>query len=410
MSNSVEEIRTFSEHENSTDRRISWVVVAYYMVEAINMTIKSVFSISDRLWALMSLGFMVALGVLMMFSIKPVLERTHRAFIMVEMSMVVLFLISILQGHAELSLLLQHAFRALAVSVPMAFYVASIKNKQVFYNAILKGSYGLIIMLSFVFMMNRNIENYYTMSVSYAMLLPALLQINEFLENRRLVNFVFSIIAVMGITLFGARGPLLSIAVFFILRYFSSGNKFAYKVVVGILGIGVAVLVTMYFEQLGDSLIFFLSSRGIHSRTVYRLVQGNMLDSSGRDWLFGYYLELVNMKPFLGWGLLGGWINDGLGPHNMLIEFLLAFGYVGGGFLCIGAIGIVLRVFFVKEQPLWQLVTVYCAYNIVMFFVSGNFLEKVNWFIFIALSLASERTVVPPPSANCWNSDSCVEL
>ena len=40
-------------------------------------------------------------------------------------------------------------------------------------------------------MMNRNIENYYTMSVSYAMLLPALLQINEFLENRRLVNFVF---------------------------------------------------------------------------------------------------------------------------------------------------------------------------------------------------------------------------
>ncbi|MFY9475712.1 MAG: hypothetical protein WAQ34_07655, partial [Bacillota bacterium] len=113
------------ERDNIIDRRISRFVAFYYVVEATNMTIKQVFPISERLWSMLSQGFLVLLACSMAFSIRYVLRRTHRAFFLVELVCVIFFVASFLMGHASAGLLLQQAFRTLCVNVPLAFHAAS---------------------------------------------------------------------------------------------------------------------------------------------------------------------------------------------------------------------------------------------------------------------------------------------
>jgi hypothetical protein len=79
--------------------------------------------------------------------------------------------------------------------------------------------------------------------------------------------------------------------------------------------------------------------------------------------------------------------NGNLYKGEEAISFLLdkLNGYVGGGLLCIFSISLLFITFFINEKHLKDLFIIYCSFNIVMFFVSGNFLTKVNWFIFVAL-------------------------
>ncbi len=379
--------------DEKIDHNISRFVVSYYMIEAINMTIKSVFPISEQMWTMMSNGFILLLALLLAVSIRPVLNRTHRAFIMTELIFAVLFIISFLQGNATPGLLMATAFRTLGVTIPLAFYVLAVKDKRIFYDTILRSSYVLIVMLSFVFIMNKDRDYFYTMSVSYALLLPTILQINELLKRRRLTNLIFTTIAILGIMFYGARGPLVSIGAFLVLKYLISPQSVVKKSLVALLGITLIGLMVVYADQLGDVVLHFLQSKGIYSRSIYSLVKGRFLDGSGRDRLFAYYLDLARMKPFVGWGLKGGWIGAGSGPHNMLIELLLALGYIGGGLLSIVASALMFRVFFIKDPFLQELVAIFAACNVVLFFVSGNVLEKVNWFILVALVLMSFRAI-----------------
>ena len=150
----------------------------------------------------------------------------------------------------------------------------------------------------------------------------------------------------------------------------------------------------MYYKEIINSINIFLFEHGIYSRTLYLLINNRLLQSSGRDVLFNYYWELAMEKPLLGWGLVGGWIKEGSGPHNMLIEFFLAFGIVGGALISIVIIVIVARSLFMQRGILGDLLLIYTAINIVMFFVSGDFLSKPNLFILVALYFSASKGVL----------------
>ena len=188
-------------------------------------------------------------------------------------------------------------------------------------------------MLSFVslILLNKRVDGEYNMAISYALLLPTLFQINEFYRSWRPINLVITCIAVVAILLYGARGPLICIATMFMLKIIFDGKNIIRKAISFILIFVIISLIIMYSNQIGKLLLDLLASHNIYSRTIYTLVYGDITKSHGRDVLFKYYWKLIQEKPFIGWGVLGGWIRDGLGPHNMLLEYLLAFGYFVGG-------------------------------------------------------------------------------
>jgi len=252
----------------------------------------------------------------------------------------------------------------------------------------LKTSYVLILMLNLVFITNRQQAYFYSMSTSYALLVPTLVQASAFFEKRRAINLIFFLLAVSGMALYGARGPLVSVVAFFVFWYLASPRKLVYKFWVGLLGGLLALFLTLVWDQMLGTLLAFLQSRGIYSRTLHLLYTGSLLQTSGRDQLFDYYVALAKQKPLLGWGLFGGWINDASSPHNMLIELLMAFGVLGGGLLIIAAVAFMVRVFFIKDRGLKQLALIYAARNVGKFFFSGRFLSD-DWLVFVALCICS---------------------
>jgi hypothetical protein len=373
------------------DIKLSRFLVIYYFIEAINLTIKSIFYISPILWRYLSIGFMLLLFAFMILSIYPILKRNLLPFVYTELIFIIFYLLSLLQDNAILSLLMENGFRTLGVCIPLAFYVYSIQNKEILFSYLLKSSYALIIIISLGFIFNRNSEDAYSMSLSYALLIPMLLQINEFFKNKRLLNFMIAGYSIAATILYGSRGPLLCVIFILLLKYLLSGiyivKKTIYLVVVGLTG----GLFVVFFDKIIELIMNIFTRFNIYSRTIIMLANGKFFSGTGRSEIYNYYWGLANEKPLFGWGLLGGWIKAGSGPHNMLLEFLLAFGFIGGGILCIFSIMLLIKVFFIKDTVLKDLITIYCAANIAMFFISGNFIEKVDLFIFMALYFSKDK-------------------
>jgi hypothetical protein len=345
-----------------TDKSISTFIAYYYIIEALNLAIKLTLPISDTMWRTLSNGFMIVLFLLMLFSIGHVIKRVLKQFILTEIVFLFLYTLSYLQGNADSSLLLKTGFRTLAVCIPLSFYVYSVRNKEIFYNTILRSSYLIVIILSFVSFISMNKKNDagYSMSLSYALLLPTLLQINEFFKYRRLINLTLTCIAFVAILLYGARGPLLCITTMIMLKFIIDTKNMTGKISGFLLTFVIIGLIIRFSNQIGKSLLDLLAGHNIYSRTIYSLVYGEMMETSGRDLLFKYYWKLIQKKPILGWGLLGGWIDAGYGPHNMLLEYLLAF------VLCIFSISLLFITFFINEKHLKDLFIIYCSFNIVM--------------------------------------------
>lgn len=377
--NSGEEINKTSVYY---DKKISFFIVCYYIVEALNLSIKTILPISDLMWQAMSRGFMLFLIAIMIWTIRPVLQRSMVPFAVTELIFIILYCISLLLGNAEQKLLLSKAFDTLCICIPMAIYVYSINDKNIFYAFLLKSSYFLIPLLTVV---HVNQDAVYSMSVSYALALPTMVQINESIKHKKIYNILLACVGVVIVILYGARGPLLCLATMAIVKVWRYNKSPRKRITLILLALSASSLFMVYYKEIINCINIFLFEHGIYSRTLYLLINNRLLQNSGRDVLFNHYWDLAMEKPFFGWGVVGGWIRDGLGPHNMLIEFFLAFGIIGGTLISLAIIIMTARSFLIKEGILGDLLLIYTAINIVMFFVSGNFLGKPNLFILVAL-------------------------
>ena len=79
-------------NDDATDKRISAFIVYYYIVNALNLTMKLVFPISGTMWRALSNGFMIILFLLMLFSIKHVIKRVLKPFILTEIIFLLLYI------------------------------------------------------------------------------------------------------------------------------------------------------------------------------------------------------------------------------------------------------------------------------------------------------------------------------
>ena len=87
---------------------------------------------------------------------------------------------------------------------------------------------------------------------------------------------------------------------------------------------------------------------------------------------------------------MGGWIGSGSGPHNMLLEFILAFGIIVGAVVCLFAVLLLVKTFLLHKSEHRELTFIFASNCVVLFLVAGNWLEKPEWFIFAALCLSAK--------------------
>lgn len=370
------------------DREMSIFISLYFAIQALNASIKVIFPMPDDIWQTISLFFGIILLFELIYTIHIIIKKNGFVIFLMEIFFSLLYFISFYLGHADAMFLLRKSFWTLGVCIPLGCCAIAIKDKQYLMNILRKYCY-VFSPLIWVGLLQSQIVQGYNMTLAYSLVLPICLFINNFFGKYSMIDFLYAIVSFVFVVLFGARGPILCVGTYIVCYYLFIIKFSRVKVMSsGILLCSLALML-LNFEFIFKNIVMGLEKFNIYSRTLILLANNEIAYESGRDLIFSYYWDLILQKPFWGWGIFGGWIEEGLGPHNALIECMLAFGVPIGGMLCILFILLPLIVLQIKDVSLKNIILVFFACNINEYFVSGNWLINPSWFIYIFLCLQS---------------------
>ena len=371
------------------DKRLSLFVCAYIASYTLNMCAKTLLPISGGMWRMVSLFFGAVIAIAFFNMLPTLLNRIGGRFLITEVLVVFLFFCSYLMGFSEKAVLTSTFFWTAVICVPIGSAGMAVKDKTVLFHMMRTLSFYLFPILCIALLSMRD-RGLYSMPVSYALVLPVLFLLTSFDNNGRWISLALALAGTMLIALFGARGPLACIAFYIVLKiYMYRKNK---KGISRIFLLLFAILAVLALSKvILSALQILLKSRKINSYVLRRIVGGSLLQSTGRMRLWEHYLEMIRQRPLSGYGVMGGWIDASSGPHNMLLELLLAFGVLLGGTLCCYVIYLFIKAISNNQGESRDLYLILASYNVTMYLVAGNCLKSPLFFLFVFLAVGLTR-------------------
>ena len=268
----------------------------------------------------------------------------------------------------------------LPVVIPTGLCVISIRNYRVFFKmckiiAIFSAFFGLLYVYYFYIGVIR-IDNY-SMGFSYTLLLPIVI----LMIQKQLLYKIISLLLTIVILAVGARGPFLCSCMFMIVNYF--WGKLSILKIVTYIGM-LYVASVLFLNDIIGGLISFFDNMGIKSRTLKLMANNDLIShTSGRDNLQDLAWSYINESPILGNGVWADREYIGIYCHNLLIEWLLDFGYVITGMILVLAITSHYRIInkVAKDDLLWLILFFFGC--IVPLLVSSSYLINCNFGLYI---------------------------
>lgn len=376
-----------------SENRIFCLCIALYYMFAILTRVQSAFNTGSFL-----LGIIIRLGTycIILFIILGLLGSMKKLTMLLICEGVIslFFLFSIISGSVK-NLAWQDVYKLIATTyIPLAFAAYFNTDRKMLMKSIYPVAVISVPVLIFVaFKTYGSWESDYDMTLGYLMVFSALVLLTQFTIDSKIYNLILSILLMVFILFIGSRGPFICVFSFVLLEIFFS-NRYRGKqraiLIFSILAIAILVLANY------NNILLFLYkvSRDLHfnSRSLQFLMEGVAVShDSGRNVLRNHYREQIAKQPFFGYGIMGDWISDGLYPHNIIIEFLLSYGYVFG-------IPLLLMIFFIFIKSLRKnnnrynnaLLILFISYCIHLF-VSGSYLKVWQFFVCIALCLPNKN-------------------
>lgn len=322
--------------------------------------------------------------------------RRFLAFVVLEGGVAIIFLLSVVMGNIK-DTDWQSVYKLVSTTyIPLAmgaYYITDRKMLMKFiYNIALTSVPVLVVVTVLSY---ENWDNSYDMSLGYVMVFSVLILLAQFTIDFKIYNIALAGFLSTFILFVGSRGPFICIIAFILINFFLS-KRYRKKNKIAII-ILMSISAGILWINFNKILMFFYkisTDMGFDSRSIFLLLQGEAVShDSGRNVLQKHYIELIHRKPVLGYGVMGEWISDGLYPHNIILEFLLAFGYPVGVSFLIVLLFIIVRAVRKKSDKynnaLIVLFVSYCTY----LFVSGTYLKVWQFFVCIAICLPNKRTV-----------------
>lgn len=270
----------------------------------------------------------------------------------------------------------------LPVVVPVGLCISSVKNFAVLIKsmqiislvAAVVGFFYALFYLSGVF----TIEGY-SMAFSYALLFPTLILISR----KHFIWKCVAIILMLEMLAIGSRGALmLSVA------YWAFNSVYGKISMVRIFFYSI-FFISVYFFFF-DSILLMLSnlfeSIGINSRTLRLLIDDEIVShDSGRDEIYQQTWRLIDRAPLLGNGVWADRQYLEVYCHNVFLELLLDFGYIGTGLIliifCIEQFRIFIKIPFAHKKIYFILLGVLCP-----LFASASYLTSFNLGMFLGFT------------------------
>ncbi|WP_165247913.1 O-antigen ligase family protein [Adlercreutzia sp. ZJ141] len=170
----------------------------------------------------------------------------------------------------------------------------------------------------------------YSMGYGNAVLLLSLLLLLKMRRRKTPLVIVAFILSVVYILLSGSRGPLLSIGIaMVVLLMMEKGRK---KIIISLVVLTAFVFATLFYTELLSTIIEFLESRGISSRTLVLMLSDQAFYDSGRSDYYSVVVDRLNECPLTGLGAFSGEVLVGL-THSLYLDIFVTFGYFIGGLL-----------------------------------------------------------------------------
>lgn len=149
------------------------------------------------------------------------------------------------------------------------------------------------------------------------------------------------------ILLGGSRGPFILIALYivilFILKHSELKEKRSFvkiSIFMTALIIGCAVMAIIGVEKIVYALSALIETLGYSSRTLTKLLEGSILEDSGRSLLVSTSLDMIKNNWWIGYGaygdryVIGEFMATGY-CHNFILELLIDYGVIMGGAILI---------------------------------------------------------------------------
>lgn len=302
-----------------------------------------------------------------------------------ELTVLFLYAISYVLGYANTSVLGYYFFWTFMICVPIGLSVLCMNDWDRLLSLLYRMAKPMtgilcgIIFLRFI-VLRTNISKY-DQSLSYAVIFWCIILCNAVIQKIKLADLFFLLMGLGFNFLWGSRGTYLCFALFLLLKTVLDVDTKRRKVLIFS---GITLLLVVVAIFLFADMSKMNSDEMVNFRNLYLIMNGDLFRSDSRVALYIYYAGLVLQKPFLGWGVTGGWIDSGLGPHNFFLEVLLSFGIMIG--MAIFVIGFYLIVGIMKNSKKSER-TLFIIYfsNTISLIVSGSFLQNLSFYICLFL-------------------------
>lgn len=229
----------------------------------------------------------------------------------------------------------------------------------------------------------REMQFTYNLSFGYSMAFPTIVFAYQFLKQHRPAYLVLSLAGLWCVLTQGNRGALLVLVVFCGLMMISNVvgsdnvSKKTLKIMLIVLGLVVVVLFGGLFLE---SAVNWLSSMGVSSRSLTKLVDGSFSDDNGRDSIWEAVIQAIRSGGLFGYGMLGD--RPFVYPlhvvgysHNLFLELIASYGVIGVG-ICIYILIDAARMILFCKETLWREV------YILLFSISFQLMLSMSfWYV-----------------------------
>lgn len=375
----------------SGDRKISIAIMSSFAILTIQYLILITFNLIDTtVGTSIQLTSKALVGVFYLIALPSVWRRNKIKFICVYFISIFFFILNALIFRENWIYLRSIIFPYFFTCLPSFIYSYSINDWTVLKNVMKKTSllsFIVCLILAILVFTGRASVGTYSMSLSYYMLLPTIIFLDEFLDRFNVVSFVITLTSIIIIIINGARGPVMCVGVFFILKLFNMRHKLTYKnLLIYIIIITIILTCSFFFDYLIENLNDLFLQFGIRSRTLSLFLRDN-LHLSGRDHLYKAMIQSISDNPVSGIGLAGDRRVIGRYSHNIVIEVLSGFGIIVGGILILFLVFVSIKAILSKNPLISNLISVWFSIGFVHLMVSSSYLTDFKFWIYLGLSL-----------------------
>ena len=257
-----------------------------------------------------------------------------------------------------------------------AYFIVRTSNVDKLIRALKTSAYiSLAIYLPNAFIV-ENIRNQY-ITYGYDILLPLSIILYYAITEKNWYDMIISIVGTIMLAIFGSRGALISLALFYIYIIISQNGKKRIRNTIWVLLVVLVVLIA--YSNL-PSILSWLNRFGISSYALSRIANDQAFTSVTRGLLYEFIINELLPGNYLGYGPIGNralmpvirYQNQPY-PHQLFLEILIDYGLVLGVIFSIMIIYVVTYMLIKSKEKFRYLTGLFCVVSLFPLMLSGSF-------------------------------------